>query len=136
MPEYLLFASAILTIAWPLATPRPYYYRHLLGILKPTARPPDSSSKTIPWQENTHIKGTVQQPRTSFVQMLNFVFIRGVVSFILSQKMNFRWERNVAALGGTKALQRDRKDAHLGARRRCSRIFGDKFRGLGVYRPL
>ena len=80
------------------------------------------------------LKGSVHQPN-KFCLYAQFVFIRGVVSFILvtgvkkppkplnlSPKMDFSLEQKVAALGGRKAPHRDRKDAHLGARRSCTKM--------------
>ena len=73
---------------------------------------------------------------TSFVHMLNFVFIGVVVSFILvtgvqKPKKTSKFAPKMEGRRGRKALQRDRKDAHLGAKRRRTRIFGTNL-GLGV----
>ena len=42
-----------------------------------------NQESTVSTQIKPSLKGTVHQPRTSCFPMLNFVFIRGVVNFIL-----------------------------------------------------
>ena len=68
---------------------------------------------------------------TSFLHMFNLVLIKKTIN--LSQNMDFSWD---AAFEGRKAAQRDRKDAHLGARRPAPTFLGTNSEVLGVSRPL